>query len=452
MAKEIRIRKGLDIRLKGEAEKVFSRIGFQGDYALYPSDFRGVTPRLLVREGDQVKAGTPLFHSKRDERIVFMSPVSGEVVAVERAERRRIERVVVRCTSDNLEYEEHGAALPAALDRQAIIERMLTGGVWPFVRQRPFDIIASPDVTPRAIFISAFDTAPLAPDIDFAIKDDGESFQVGIDALAKLTDGKIHLCVNAKYPPNPAFSSARGVELHRVSGPHPAGNVGVQIHHIAPVRKGEVVWTINPLDVVVIGRLFHKGRYDARRIVALAGPPVAKPRYYTSMIGGPVSQLLEGQVEDVDKLRVISGNALSGTKVPASGNVHFYDTMVTVLREGNHHEFMGWAAPGFNKLSSTRMFPSFLMPGKRYDLDTNLHGGERAFVLSGQYERVVPMRIYPVHLIKAILAEDYDGMENLGIYEVAEEDFALCDFVCVSKIEAQSIIGQGIDLMLKELN
>lgn len=449
---DIKIRKGLDIRLCGRAEKVYERVGLAGRYAVVPLDFPLLTPKLSVHEGDAVKAGTPLFYSKRDPRVKYCSPVSGTVTAVVRGERRRIERVEVSRGEGEIEYEEHGPALPASLGREAIIARMLEGGVWPFVRQRPYNIVANPDVAPRAIFISAFDTSPLAPDLDFSIKDGGEAFQVGIDALAKLTDGDIHLCVAAGYPPAKAFAEARGVKRHTVRGPHPAGNVGVQIHHIAPVAKGEVVWTINPLDVVIIGRLFAEGRYDVRRVVALAGSCVAKPKYYTGMVGMPIAQLVAGQVPEGANARYISGNVLTGTNAGREGFLRFYDTMVTVIPEGNHSEFMGWAAPGFGKFSASRLFPSFLRRGKEYNIDTNLHGGARAYVMTGQYEAVFPMKIYPVRLIKAILARNIDEMEDLGIYEVAEEDFALCDFVCTSKIEPQAIVREGLDYLARELN
>ncbi len=449
---DIKIRKGLDIRLRGRAEKVYERIGLASRYAVMPLDFPMLTPKLLAHEGDVVKAGTPLFHSKRDPRIVYCSPVSGTVTAVVRGERRRIERVEVTRGEGEIEYEEHGAALPASLSREEILTRMLAGGVWPFVRQRPYNVVANPDVAPRAIFISAFETAPLAPDIDFSIKDGGEAFQVGLDALAKLTEGDVHLCVGAKYPAAKAFAEARNVKLHTVSGPHPAGNVGVQIHHIDPIAKGEVVWTVNPLDVVIIGRLFSEGHYDARRIVALAGACVAKPKYYTGMVGMPVAQLVEGQVAEDVNARYISGNVLSGRNAGRDGYLSFYDTMVTVIPEGNHHEFMGWAAPGFGKFSASRLFPAFLNKGKEYDIDTNLHGGVRAYVVTGQYESVFPMNIYPVRLIKAIMARNIEEMEDLGIYEVAEEDFALCDFVCTSKIEPQAIVREGLDYLMRELN
>ncbi len=452
MAKAIRIRRGLDIKLVGTAEKVYQRLGTEGDYSFYPSDFPTVMPRLLVHEGDAVKAGTPLFCDKRNEAIRFCSSVSGVVKVVERGERRHLDRIVVTCTDSHIEYEEFGAQAPASLEREDIVVRMLEGGVWPLVRQRPFNVIANPQIVPRDIFISTFDTAPLAPDLDFAIKDDGESFQVGLDVLARLTSGAVHLGVNAKYPPHKAFASARGVKIHEFSGPHPAGNVGVQLHWVAPVSKGEVVWTLHPLDVVIIGRLFATGRYDARRIVAVAGSVVRNPRYCTAMVGSPMAAMLHDQIDPEGNVRIVSGNVLCGQATSLDGGLHFYDSMVTVLREGNRPEFMGWAMPGFGKCSASRLFPAFLMPWRRYDLDTNLHGGRRAFVVSGQYERVFPMDIYPVHLIKAILADDIEGMENLGIYEVAEEDFALCDFVCTSKMEAQSIVREGLNRMIRELN
>ncbi len=452
MEKEIRIRRGLNIKLKGQAEKVFSRVGVAGDYALYPTDFPMMVPRLLVREGDSVKAGTPIFCDKKREQILFASPVHGTVKQVLRGERRRIEKIVISCPDESIQYEEREVVKPAALDADTIIAKMLAGGVWPLLRQRPFNVIPNPEVRPRAIFISAFETAPLAPDMDFALKSDGASFQAGLDVLSKLADDGVHLGLNAKFRPNPAFADAKGVKLHRFNGPHPAGNVGVQIHHVAPVAKGEVVWTVNPLDVVIIGRLFQTGHYDAQRIIAVAGSMVEKPRYYMSMIGAPLGVILKGQIKSDRKARVISGNVLTGHTASVGENLHYYDTMVSVIPEGDKFEFMGWASPGFGKFSATRLFPSCLMRGKRYDLDTNLHGGERAFVMSGQYEKVFPMRIYPVQLVKAIMADDIEGMEDLGIYEVSEEDFALCDFVCTSKIEAQSIVRHGLNRMIEETN
>lgn len=448
--KVIRIRKGLDIKLKGTAEKVFTRIGIKGDYFLYPSDFPTLVPHLLVKEGDLVRAGTPIFSDKKDERIRFASPVSGTVTSIVRGERRHIEYITIRCENEKLEFEEYGAKLPASATREELVDFLLQGGVWPFIKQRPFNIVAAPNVVPRDIFISAFDSAPLAPDLDFAIKDDGASFKAGVDLLAKLTTGKVHIGVNVNYPAHQAYTSANAL-VHKFSGSHPAGNVGVQIHHVAPIAKGEVVWTLTPLDVVFIGRLATTGHYDVRRIVALAGSEVAKPRYFTAMVGMPLRNILQDQIAKDAHIRIVSGNVLTGTRETINGGLHFYDTMVTVIPEGDKHEFMGWALPGFGKCSASRLFPSFLVPRREYVLDTNLHGGERAFVVSGQYERVFPMRIYPVNLLKAILAKNIEQMEDLGIYEVAEEDFALCEFVCTSKIDSQRIVREGLDLMLREL-
>ncbi len=449
---DIKIRKGLDIKLVGQAEKVYDRLETPGEYALYPTDFPMLVPRLRVREGDEVKAGSPLFVDKKNEAICFASPVSGTVKQILRGERRRIEKVIVSCATKELEYEDFGAEHPAEMAREAIVEKMLRGGVWPLIRQRPFNVVADPGVTPRDIFISAFDSAPLAPDLDFSLKDNGESFQLGVDVLAKLTDGGVHIGVSGGYKPAKAYGEARGATVHTFSGPHPAGNVGVQIGQVAPVSKGEVVWTISPLDVVIIGRLFATGTYDARRIIAVAGSMIEKPRYYTTYIGAPLSQLLAGQVKEGEKkARIISGNVLSGVKTGADEWLHYYANMVTAIPEGDHYEFMGWLAPGFKKFSASRLFPAFLMPKRVYDLDTNMHGGERAFVVTGEFEQVMPMDIYPNQLLKAILAGDIEAMENLGIYEVAEEDFALCDFVSTSKIEAQAIVREGLNQMIREM-
>lgn len=453
MSNVTKLRKGLTIKLKGKPEKVYVRVNCAGDYSIYPSDFPMMVPRLLVREGDSVKAGTPLFHDKRDARVRFCSPVSGVVRAIERAERRRIVRLVIHCDdAENIEYEEHGPLEPAKLSAEQVVDRLLEGGCWPFVRQRPFNVIAEPNVKPRAIFISTFDLAPLAPDIDFAIKDDGAAFQCGLEALQRVAPGEVHLGLCSDYPANPAFENAKGVQKHYFHGKYPVSNVGVQLHHVAPVSKGEVVWTLHPLDVVVIGRLFMSGRFDARRIVALSGSRVERPRYYLGILGMPLSPLLEDGrlVNKKTTPRIISGNVLTGRQETQEGCLHFYDTQVTVIPEGGHRELFGWLAPGWGKFSASRLFPSYLMPSRTYDLDTSLHGGVRSFVMTGDYERVFPMRIYPVQLIKSILADDIEGMENLGIYEVSEEDFALCDFVCTSKIEAQSIVRAGLNRMVEE--
>ena len=450
MSKVVKIRKGLNIRLEGEAEKIFSRADMAEAYAVKPTDFPGLTPKLTVQVGDTVKAGTVLFFDKYRPEVQFSSPVSGEVVAVNRGERRKILEVVVK-PSATQEYEKFAVSEPSGMDRASVIDVLLKSGVWPYIRQRPYGIVANPADKPKAIFISGFDTAPLAPDLDFAIKGDEAAFQVGINALKRLTDGKVHLNLNADYPASVA--NTKGVEITQFSGPHPAGNVGIQIHHINPVNKGEVVWTVSLLDVVIIGRLFSQGIYDAAKNVALAGSEVLKPRYYKLIAGASLKSITSGNLKSNDaSVRLISGNVLTGTRVLPEGFLGFYDNMVTAIPEGNYHQFLGWATPNLSKFSASRSLFSWLMPGKKYRLDTNYNGAERAYVMTEQYEKVLPMDIYPVHLIKAILAQDIDKMEQLGIYEVVEEDFALCEFVCTSKIEVQSIIRDGLDMMVREMN
>ncbi len=448
MSEIIRIRKGLDINLEGKADKIYMKVDRSSSYALKPTDFVGILPKLNVKPGDKVNVGTPLFFDKRNPQIRFTSPVSGTVSAVTRGERRKILEVVVDAAEKD-EYVEYKVGDPANLTREQIIDVLLESGMWTLVRQRPFSVIASPEKTPRDIFISGFDSAPLAPDIDFILKDFKVEFQKGVDVLSRLTDGKIHLSVSADYPVTRTFSEARGVEMHLFRGPHPAGNPGIQIHHIAPVNKGDIVWYIRPQDVISIGKLFMDGKVDNSTIIALAGSEVNKPVYYKVIRGASIAPVVKDNVTG-GNLRYISGNVLTGTKILKSGYLGYYDNLVTVIPEGDHFEFLGWALPGFNKFSVSRSFFSWMTPGRSYKMDTNLHGGRRAYVMTGEYEKVFPMDIYPVHLIKAILVDDVELMERLGIYEVSEEDFALCEFVCTSKTEVQQIIRHGLDLMRKE--
>ena len=330
--------------------------------------------------------------------------------------------------------------------------QLLASGLWPAVRQRPYHVVAKPADVPKSVFIAGFDTSPLAPDPDFIMANSSSSYyNTGIKAISKLTDGKVNLILNGKVTPGPELSSTPGVEISFFSGPHPAGNVGVHIHHLDPVNKGEVVWFVNLQDVIAIGRLFEEGIYKPERIVALTGSEILNPQYYKMLSGSSVMDMIRDNVRP-GKKRLISGNVLTGTKINPEGFLGYYDSQVTVIPEGDYYEFFGWAAPGAGKLSFSKVFMSGILPKKAYKVDTNLHGGERAFVLTGHYEKVVPMDIYPMQLFKAILANDIDMMENLGIYEVAEEDFALCEFICPSKIEIQSIVRKGLDLMKKEMN
>lgn len=449
MSKVIKIRRGLDIKLKGAAEKIISTARPTSTYAVKPTDFPGITPKITARPGEKVKAGSVLFFDKGQPDVLFTSPVSGTVKAVNRGERRRILEVVVEAEGE-IRYREFKTADPGKLDRESIIAMIRESGLWPAIRQRPYNVIARLDREPRDIFISGFDTAPLAPDMDYVVKGQVSEFQTGIDALRKLTTGRVHLSLNGMYPPADTFTSAKGVEVHYFKGPHPAGNPGVQINRIGPVNKGDTVWVVQPQDVITIGRLFEKGIYDASRVIAITGSEVPKPRYFKVLAGTSIEPFVKDNVNPGD-LRYISGNVLTGSRISKIGYLGFYDSQVAVIPEGNYFEMFGWGLPGFKKYSVSRSYWSWVPGQRKYAIDTNLKGGVRPFVITGEYEKVLPMDIYPMQLLKAILVEDIDKMEQLGIYEVAEEDFALCEFVCPSKIEIQSIIRQGIDLMMKEV-
>ena len=450
MSKIIKLRKGLDIKLQGKPQPVLAEVKAAQVYALTPADFEGVTPKMLVKEGDKVKAGSPLFFNKYDERVIFTSPVSGTVQAVNRGEKRRILTVTVAADATQ-EYEQIAVPDLASAGREDIVSVLLKSGLWPMIIQRPYGIIANPDDQPRDIFVSAFDTAPLAPDYEFVLQAETKNLQTGVDVLRKLTGGKVHMSVLAGR--EAVGSALKGVELHTFAGKHPAGNVGVQIHNIAPVNKGEKVWTVNIQDLAIIGRLFNEGRVDMTRIIAVAGSEVEKPAYCRVIAGAPVASILAGNVKpqaEGRSVRIISGNVLTGRKTASDQYLGYYANMVTVIPEGDDYEFMGWAMPRFKKFSVSKAYFSWLFPRREYVLDTNLNGGERPFVVTGLYEKYLPMDIYPMYLLKACLAGDIDKMENLGIYEVVEEDFALCEFVDPSKIEMQQIIRDGINLMIKE--
>jgi Na+-transporting NADH:ubiquinone oxidoreductase subunit A len=346
---------------------------------------------------------------------------------------------------------DFGPADPNTLSKEKITEKLLESGIWPLIRQRPYTVIANPDDNPKAIFISAFDTSPLAPDFDLIVHGQGEIFQAGLDALKKLTSGKVHLNLPGGVTTSKVFSNSKNVHIHYFKGPHPAGNVGPQINKIDPINKGEIIWHVRPHDILTIGRLFVEGKFNAERIIALTGSEVIKPSYYKTKIGASIKELVKNNVKE-GRLRYISGNVLTGRKIDNDGFIGFYDSQVTVIPEGDYYELLGWALPGFGKFSYSKTFPTWMAgKNKKYRLDTNLHGGERAFVMTGQYEKVFPFDIYPMQLLKAILIEDIDAMENLGIYEVDEEDFALCEFIDTSKTDIQAIVRKGLDAMRKEM-
>jgi Na+-transporting NADH:ubiquinone oxidoreductase subunit A len=448
MPNVIKLKKGLDIPLQGMAEKVLEKPALPKVFAVKPTDFPGIRPKMMVRADDEVKVGTPLFFDKYNPEVMFASPVSGRVVAINRGERRKILEVVIK-SDEKMTLEKFEKADPGSLTRSDIVKVLLKAGLWPFLRQRPYGIIPRPGDEPRSIFISGFDTAPLAPDYGFIMDGTDREFQAGINVLGKLTDGKVHLNLNPDLTPPEVFTKVTGVQLNYFTGPHPSGNPGVQIHHLDPVHKNGTVWYIGPQHVLTLGRFFLNGAVDFSRIIALTGSEVLKPRYYQTMMGASVAGYVRENVRE-GNLRFISGNVLTGSKIPMNGFIGFYDSQITVIPEGDHHRFLGWATPGLDRFSVSRTFFSWLMGDRKYRLDTNYNGGLRAYVMTGEYERVLPMDIIPQQLIKAIMVEDIDKMENLGIYEVIEEDMALCEYICTSKTEVQTIIRQGIELMIKE--
>ena len=445
MSKIIKLCKGLDINLQGAANRQTTELPLAAEYAVSPLDFEGVTPKMLVKVGDAVKAGTALFFDKNNPSVLFPSPVSGTVTAVNRGEKRRILSVTVAADAA-IAYEEFETLDVEKASREEIVSLLLKSGLWTLIIQRPYGIIANPADAPKSIFVSAFDSAPLAPEYDYTLAGEQEALQKGFDVLRRLTDGKVHLSYHAAS----AAPAINGVELHAFKGKHPAGNVGVQIHHIDPVNKGEKVWTVNYADVAIIGRLFLAGKVDMTRTIAVTGSEVSSPCYCKVVAGASVASVVKNQVAADAHVRYISGNVLTGRNVGAEGHLGFYANQLTVIPEGDEYELLGWAMPRFNKFSVSRAYFSWLCPRKKYTLDTNMNGEERAFVVTGLYEKYLPMDIYPMHLLKAILAGDLDKMEALGIYEVIEEDFALCEFVDPSKTEMQQIIRNGINLMIKE--
>jgi Na+-transporting NADH:ubiquinone oxidoreductase subunit A len=452
MSKTIKISKGLDINLLGEAEKVKVDLETPSTVALKPADFHGLIPKVVVKPGDALKVGDVVFHDKYNEDVRFVSPVSGTLKDIVRGEKRKILSVVIENDGKN-EKVKHSLGDLASMSGEEVKKLMLSAGLWPFLKQRPLDIVADPKVAPKAIFISAFDSAPLAPDYDFIIHGNGDAFQIGLDVLTKLTEGKVHLTLNGKVTADEAFQNAKNVQINTISGRHPAGNVGTQIHHIDPIDRGQYVFTIKPQDVAAIGKFFMTGEFDSTRIIAYTGSEAKNRKYYRTVIGANLKDLVANNIEQ-ENVRVISGNALTGDNIGKEGYLGYYDAQVTILPEGDQYKFFltkGWLGPGFDKYSSHRLFPTWLFKNKKYRLDTNLNGEERGFVVTGEMEKVLPFDILPMYLIKAIMTNDIDGMEQLGIYEIAPEDFALCEYVCTSKIAIQEKIREGLDLIQKEV-
>lgn len=471
MVDTITIRKGLDIPISGVAEKRLTDARNIATCAVKPTDFVGLTPRLLVDEGDVVNVGDALFCDKSDARIRFTSPVSGQVKAVVRGEKRRLLEVVV---------EADGKTVPAVYEIPRTAEEikavMLRCGLWTMLRQRPFGVVANPDDEPKAIFVSGFSSAPLAPDYDFVMQGREDFLKKGFEALAKLTEGKVHVCFKLGQGLAKQFSILNSqLSVHFVKGPHPAGNIGTQIALIDPINKGEVVWTMNLQDVAILGELVSTGVYRPEKIVAVVGPNIKNPHYYRVRVGTCLKDVTAAQQLNPDypqlgdgvaekTSRVISGDILSGARIAPDGFLGAYDDLVSILPEGDYYDFMGWLMPGFRKYSFSRTFFSGFLPKSTFKpfgiqiprfssfwkFDTNTHGDERPLVFTGNFERVFPFDIYPTQLIKACIVGDIELMENLGIYEVEPEDFALCEFIDVSKTDIQSIIRDGLEQIRKE--
>ena len=450
MSNNIYLKKGLDLPINGAATQNTKKVIVPDVVAVKPTDFRSLVPKLLVREGDKVLAGTPVLADKMSQNILFTSPVSGTVAEVVRGEKRKLLEVRIKADAEQ-EYVDYGVKKVADMTAEQIKEALLAAGLWPALTQRPYGIIANPEVKPKAIFVSAFSTAPLAASPEYALRDDIEHIQTAINALGKLTDGGVHFSLNSANYSGTPFHRIGNVIPHTFTGKHPAGNVGVQIHHISPIRKGETVWTVSLLMLAAIGKLFNTGKYDVRRKIAVTGPKAINPAYVEGYPGIAIKDVAEFYNAS-ENLRFVSGDVLTGTNVGANGYLGFFDNQITILEEGDKYELLGWAKPVRCKLfSASRTYFSWLTPNKKYDMDTNLHGGPRAFVVNDVYGKVLPMNLFPVHLLKACLANDIDGMEKFGIYEVLEEDLALCEYVDPSKIYIQQIITDGIALMLKEM-
>ena len=443
MSKNIKLCKGLDIKLAGKAEAVVESAPMAKSYAVSPLDYENVTPKLLVKVGDKVEVGTALFFDKKDPRILFTSPVSGVVSAINRGEKRKLLNVAIE--PDQTQVVKELKVVDAKADRSAIVEMLLESGLWTRIVERPYGVIANPDAEPKAIFVSAFDSAPLAPDYNFVLQNDKAAVEAGLALLARLTNGKVHL--SARKGDEGYMSEVKGVEYHTFSGKHPVGNVGVQIHHIDRIAKGDVVWTVNIQDVALIGRFVTTGKLDMTKVIAVAGSEAKKPCYKRIIAGAAVESIV-GKVDA--KVRIISGDVLTGVKTAHDGYISAGANMLSLIPEGDVYELLGWAMPRFHRFSVSRAYFSWLCPKKEYKLDTNLNGGERPFVVTGLYENYLPMDVYVAYLLKAILVKDLDKMENLGIYEVLPEDLALCEFVDPSKIEMQQIVRDGFNLMIKE--
>ena len=442
---QIKLKRGLDIPFEGRATETIGSVRRPAVYHIVPDHFAGIKPKLLVKEGDLVKAGSPLFHDKKFEEMFFTSPVSGKVVAIVRGDRRKVMSIDIEA-DETIAYQ----TFDKTQDPKGLL---LYSGLWSLIKQRPYDCIALPNKTPKAVFISTFDTAPAAPNYEWVLKGQLTDLQAAVSQLATIAPVYVGIQAGAKAI---EFRELKDCTLFEVAGPHPAGNVGVQINHVLPIAKGETVWTINVQDLAIIGRLFTKGIVDMQKLVALTGPLAANPQYYRVLPGMPVSAVFGCNVQSGEPVRYVAGNPLSGHQVGLDEMISVYDNQFTALDEGSEtHEFMGWLIPRFGDFNASCTDPAKplqrLFGQKEYNWDARLKGGRRAIIVSGEYDKVFPMDIYPEYLIKAMIAGNLDRMEQLGAYEVAPEDFALCEYVCTSKMPLQAIVRAALDNLKNEV-
>ena len=442
----IETHKGLDIQLAGKASEKKTKLGVVSDYALVPDDFTGIVPKVVVKEGDHVLAGDPLFVNKNFPEVRFASPVSGIVEAVVRGDRRKVLCVKVKA-DDSQEYRDFGSKNVDSLDGNGVRSLLLEAGLFGYINQLPYAVSTTPDTTPKAIFVSAFRDMPLAGDFDFEVKGQETDFQTGITALSKIA--QVNVGISSKSQ-NETLRNLKDATVTAWQGPCPAANVGVHVNHLCPVNKGEVVWTVDPVAVIFIGRLLNTGKVDLRRTIAVAGSEVVEPHYVDALVGTPLKAILEGNVRE-GAVRIINGNPLTGRKDSLDGYLGAHTSEVTVIPEGDDaDEMLGWLMPRLGHFSANRSYFSWLLGKRDYKLDARVKGGKRNMIMSGEYDKVLPMDIYGEYLIKAIIAGDIDKQEQLGIYEVAPEDFAVAEFVDSSKLELQSLVRKGLDTLRKE--
>ena len=447
MASVIKLSKGLDMNLKGKAVKEKTNIVRGSELALTPDAFVGMTPKVVVKEGDMVKAGDALFVNKQYPDVKFASPVSGQVSAVIRGERRKVLCVKVKADQEQ-QYVDYGKKDVAQLDGEAVKQALLEAGLFGYIDQLPYAVSTNPETQPKAIFVSALRDKPLAADFEFELEGNENDFQTGLTALSKMA--KTYLGIGSQQTAT-ALTQAKDVEENIFDGPCPAGNVGVQVNHLDPVNKGETVWTVDPSAVIFFGRLFNTGKVDLRRLIAIAGSEVKRPAYVEALVGDRVGDLLAGNLKEGKNLRIINGNVLTDKPCTTDDYVGAHTSEITVIPEGDDaDEFLGWILPRFKQFSVNRSYFSWLCGKKSYALDARIKGGERHMIMSGEYDKVLPMDIYGEYLIKAIIAGDIDRQEALGIYEVSPEDFALAEFVDSSKLELQRIVREGLDVLRKE--